>query len=105
MHIGYEYQLHRATMPRSGEGDLWLNYEGQPKISLQGVAQSPKFGKGILALQPPVATGLLSVSLFAISMFHFLHVPGNPQIYQIWIFLHKQLIFQGIDRIKYAIDG
>jgi hypothetical protein len=53
MHIGYEYQLHRATMPRSGEGDLWLNYEGQPKISLQGVAQSPKFGKGILALQPP----------------------------------------------------
>ena len=50
MHIGYEYQLHRATMPRSGEGDLWMNYEGQPKISLQGVAQSPKFGKGISAL-------------------------------------------------------
>ena len=104
MHIGYEYQLHRATMPRSGEGDLWLNYEGQPKISLQGVAQSPKFGKGILALKShqnysqnrwsftwpqPVATGLLSVSLSTIRMFLFLHVPGNPQIYQIWIFLHK----------------
>lgn len=37
----------------------------------------------------PVATGLLSVSLSTISMFLFLHVPGNPQIYQIWIFLHK----------------
>lgn len=47
MHIAYEYQLHRTTMPRSGEGDLWLNYEGDPKIRLQGVAQSPKFGKGV----------------------------------------------------------
>ena len=38
-------------MPRSGEGDLWLNYDNDPKITLQGVAQSPKFGKGILVPQ------------------------------------------------------
>eukprot|EP00435_Cladocopium_sp_Y103_P053889 s945_g17.t1 len=56
MHIGYEYQLHRASMPRSGEGDLWLNYEGEPKISLQGVAQSPKFGKGTIRILLDSAT-------------------------------------------------
>lgn len=50
-HLGYEYSLHRTTMPRSGEGDLWINYENDPKITLQGVAQSPKFGTGILVRQ------------------------------------------------------
>jgi len=50
-HIGYEYSLHRTTMPRSGEGDLWVNYnEKDPKITLQGVAQSPKFGKGKITI-------------------------------------------------------
>ena len=42
----YKYELHRASMPRNGGGDLYLNFGARPRIRLQGVAHSPKFGKG-----------------------------------------------------------
>ncbi|CAJ1337575.1 unnamed protein product [Effrenium voratum] len=50
MHVAYDYQLHRASMPRSGEGDLWISWEAQPVVRLRGVATSPKFGRGVITL-------------------------------------------------------
>ena len=48
LHVKYKYELHRASMPRNGGGDLYLNFGARPRIRLQGVAHSPKFGKGDL---------------------------------------------------------
>jgi len=51
IHTQYEFQLNRPGMPRSGEGELWLSFEdGLPRIRLEGIAHSPKFGRGSIKL-------------------------------------------------------
>eukprot|EP00434_Breviolum_minutum_P027096 symbB.v1.2.023963.t1/scaffold2235.1/size84994/2 len=79
-HLGYEYSLHRTTMPRSGEGDLWINYENDPKITLQGVAQSPKFGKGkiTIVLDSAIKTMYVRIELEKLHRDQCLKYPFPP---------------------------
>ncbi|OLQ14058.1 hypothetical protein AK812_SmicGene1840 [Symbiodinium microadriaticum] len=49
-HASYTFELRRASSRRTGVGDLWMSWEAEPLVRLRGVANSTKFGQGVITI-------------------------------------------------------
>lgn len=83
VHLGYEFSLMRPNMRRQGKGELWISFASKsPRIRLQGVASSPRFGEGQITLLIDASTHELYAT-FKLSALHdsqcLIYPFPNPQ--------------------------